>query len=764
MAAPSGITWGSIAGGYGRIGIYVKLTNDATTTKRHTEIWFWSKYSVSDTSNTFYYNDNATSATTSKGSVSISTPVSSGSGWSTSNQVKLAEYDYTFSRGTSSSTRNVAAKLTGIYRVGATMTATKSYTIPALASYTVSYNANGGSGAPSAQKKYYGTTLTLSSVKPTRSGYTFVGWGTSSSTTSTITSYSTNAAITLYAIWKKTITLTYNVNGGSGSFDKLSGTIYNATTSYKFTLSSSKPTRTGYDFLGWSTSSSATSASYAAGGTCTLSSSSTLYAVWKAKTYKITYNANGGSNPPSEQSYTYASSGTITLSSVKPTRTGYTFVNWNTKTDGTGTTYSSGSTFNRYNSSTTLYAQWSINKYTVSYNPNGGSGAPSNQTKTYGVNLTLSSVKPTRTNYTFLGWATSASATTSTYTSGGTYSANKSVTLYAVWKIAYKKPSITNFSVERCDSTGSVTDDGTNALIEFNWSTTLYDVKDIIVTFISGSDRISRTIYASGQYGEVSNHHIKDIELSPDITYSVILTVSDTEDSSYKTATIPGIKFIMDLLAGGNGISFGKAADMDGYADFLFKTRHRDDIYIDNNKYIYGRDTAGTPMVALIPKTESGNTALGYDNYHNSGNTNIYGTDVYFYVKNASDYNNKNYYMPYLRKGNSLEKIVLRTSGYVTNSGTEVSFCLPLTVPIIGKPNVTATSVDGFILRQGASYTHGSTASIYAKPTKYTVTHSYGNTRINAVSLLITATFSDTTNVTNNDPIGIYWSGSITFS
>ena len=59
------------------------------------------------------------------------------------------------------------------------MRASTSFSIPALASYKVTYNANGGSGAPSAQTKYYGTTLKLSTTKPTRNGYNFKGWGTS---------------------------------------------------------------------------------------------------------------------------------------------------------------------------------------------------------------------------------------------------------------------------------------------------------------------------------------------------------------------------------------------------------------------------------------------------------------------------------------------------------------------------------------------------------------------------------------------------------
>lgn len=76
---------------------------------------------------------------------------------------------------------------------------------PAAASYTVSYNANGGSGAPGSQTKYQGYTLTLSSTRPTRSGYEFLGWSTSSSGSvsySPGSSYTSDSGTTLYAIWK----------------------------------------------------------------------------------------------------------------------------------------------------------------------------------------------------------------------------------------------------------------------------------------------------------------------------------------------------------------------------------------------------------------------------------------------------------------------------------------------------------------------------------------------------------------------------------
>ena len=159
-------------------------------------------------------------------------------------------------------------------------------TIPANTSYSVTYDANGGEGAPSSQKKYKGTTLTLSSTKPTKEGYDFVGWNTSSTaTTATYQpggSYTGNAALKLYAIWSKTITLKYDTNGGTNQPEEQSTTIYNDTINATFNISDITPTRPGFTFKGWSTSKDSTAVAYKSGDEATLSNSLTLYAVWLA--------------------------------------------------------------------------------------------------------------------------------------------------------------------------------------------------------------------------------------------------------------------------------------------------------------------------------------------------------------------------------------------------------------------------------------------------------------------------------------------------
>lgn len=306
------------------------------------------------------------------------------------------------------------------------------YPVYSQKTYTVTYNANGGSGAPSAQTKYYGTALTLSSTTPTRSGYTFLGWGTSASATSATyaagDSYTSNASITLFAVWKSTnYTVTYDANGGSGA--PSAQTEANGTA---ITIPTDTPVRTGYTFLGWSKSASATSATYQPGESYTGTANVTLYAVWKIITYTVTYNGNGGSGVPSKQTKTYDVD--LTLSSTVPTRTGHDFIGWGTSASEETASYQPGSIYIA-NAHITLYALWVPKTYAITYNANGGSGAPEVQTKTYGVALTISDIRPIYTGHIFDGWATTADATAPQYQPGGTFSTNATTTLYAIWSI-----------------------------------------------------------------------------------------------------------------------------------------------------------------------------------------------------------------------------------------------------------------------------------------------------------------------------------------
>lgn len=188
---------------------------------------------------------------------------------------------YKFEKGTSATTKTIKAAVTN-KNTGSVSTATLTVTVPALAKYTISYNANGGSGAPGSQTKYYGKALKLSTTKPTRTGYTFKGWSKSSTGSVAFASgasYTTNASDTLYAVWEaNTYTVKLDANGGSGGTGSVTKTYGQAVT-----LPASVPTRQNYNFKGWAPAANATSATWSAGGSYTenITSDVTLYAVWE---------------------------------------------------------------------------------------------------------------------------------------------------------------------------------------------------------------------------------------------------------------------------------------------------------------------------------------------------------------------------------------------------------------------------------------------------------------------------------------------------
>ena len=311
--------------------------------------------------------------------------------------------------------------------------------------------------------------------------------------------------------------------------------------------------------------------------------------------YTIKYNANGGTGAPGNQ--TKWKGQALTLSSTKPTRTGYLFLGWSTSSSATSATYSAGGSYTA-DSAATLYAVWKANTYTIKYNANGGTGAPGNQTKTYGQTLTLSSTKPTRTNYNFKGWGTSASATTATYAAGASYTANAAVTLYAVWELAYVKPTLLNIDVERCDQNGVVIDDGTYAKVSFDW-TTFKTATSASIEWVSsenGSVPSLLNLTLSGTSGSVLQI-IGDGELNLDFTYAVTLKVTDAGGTTTISKTLSGFRFPIDILNGevGVGVAIGKPAEKKDVLDVGLETEFQKPVNIKQNRYSFSSPgVAGT--------------------------------------------------------------------------------------------------------------------------------------------------------------------------
>ncbi len=147
--------------------------------------------------------------------------------------------------------------------------------------------------------------------------------------------------------------------------------------------------------------------------------------------YTVTYDANGGTGAPSAQEK--EEDVNLVLSNTVPTRDGCTFKCWNTAADGSGDSYAAGATYTA-NAAATLYAQW---YYPVTYNANGGTGAPDTQEKKVDVDIVLSSTVPTRDDYRFTGWNTATDGSGDSYAPGATYTTNAALNLYAQWVPIY---------------------------------------------------------------------------------------------------------------------------------------------------------------------------------------------------------------------------------------------------------------------------------------------------------------------------------------
>lgn len=277
--------------------------------------------------------------------------------------------------------------------------------------------------------------------------------------------------------------------------------------------------------------------------------------------------------------------------------------------------------------------------YAVTYNANGGSGAPSAQTKWHGTTLKLSTTKPTRSGYTFQGWATSASGAVK-YTPGGSYTANAAVTLYAVWKAAYWVPKITSLKALRCDANGVLDADGKYALVTFSWQVYSGFTANSATVTCNGATTNATLVKASDTKG-AGSALVGAGALSVDGTYTASVKVTDTSSNSTnyasKAVTVSTAKFPLDLLAGGDGIAFGKAASLSGYAEFAFS------ILLEATKSIQGAYN-GSKYNQFQPINANGNLTLGYGMWDaGMGSTNLYGNKFSITSKEAPLINGRAY-------------------------------------------------------------------------------------------------------------------------
>ncbi|WP_345067522.1 InlB B-repeat-containing protein [Leifsonia kafniensis] len=278
---------------------------------------------------------------------------------------------------------------------------------------TVSFDAQGGTTVDPIVTSY-GSVIAAPTI-PTFTGHTFAGWYTTAASAGSAWNFGAPVTenVTVYARWTADPrTVSFDAQGGT--------TVSPIVTSYGSVIAAPTiPTFTGHTFAGWYTT--ATSGGSAWNFADGVTASITLYARWTADLRIVTFDVQGGT---AVDSYT-TEYGTVVAAPAAPTRTGHTFVDWFTAASG-------GSAWNfadAVTESVTVYAQWTTDPRTLSFDARGGTAVDS-ITTSYGSAIAAPTA-PTRTGYTFAGWFTAASGG-SAWDFSALVTAN--ATVYAQWR------------------------------------------------------------------------------------------------------------------------------------------------------------------------------------------------------------------------------------------------------------------------------------------------------------------------------------------
>ena len=341
--------------------------------------------------------------------------------------------------------------------------------------FTVTFNANGGTGTMANQTYTYDHAQAIRPNAFSRPGWTFTGWAKGATWSkayddqqpvSNITAIP-NDTVTLYAVWAPNpYTVRFNKNATAAT-----GTMADQAFVYDMrqTLSTNAFSLKGYTFSGWATNTTG-SVVYGNGQqvwklTTVSNGVVNLYAKWTANTYSVKFNANttGATGSMANEAFTYGTAKALTANAFA--KTGYTFSGWATSATGakayndkqsvSNLTATAGGTVN-------LYAVWTANTYSVKFNKNAtdATGTMSNEAFTYGAAKALTANSFSRTGYTFGGWATSSTGAKAyndkQSVSNLTATAGATVDLYAVWTA---NTYSVKFNKNATDATGTMSNE-----------------------------------------------------------------------------------------------------------------------------------------------------------------------------------------------------------------------------------------------------------------------------------------------------------------
>ncbi len=331
-------------------------------------------------------------------------------------------------------------------------------------SYLVRFDSNGGTGEMLDQNFTYEEEKELSKNQFTRTGYVFSGWKKDSITYQegeTVKNLASQEGevVVLKAVWKQgSYKVQFLANGGKGEMEPQAFT-YDKSKK----LSKNQFTRTGYTFEGWNTKKNGKGKTYknrqsVSNLTAKDNGVVKLYAVWKGVPYKVKYIGNGATSGKMENSsHQYGTKSKLSANKFK--KKGYKFVKWSTQKNGKGKSYKNQAEIKtlttKKNQVITLYAQWQIVNYKITYRTNGGKLLSSIK-KTYNLkSKTFMLPKPTRRGYDFDGWYKEKKW--KHRVDNIKYGSVGNLTVYAKWVKCTRQPRADSAKITSCKATAANT-------------------------------------------------------------------------------------------------------------------------------------------------------------------------------------------------------------------------------------------------------------------------------------------------------------------
>ncbi len=390
-------------------------------------------------------------------------------------------------------------------------------------------------------------------------------------------------------------------------------------------------------FVGWNTAADGSGTNYSDASSINITSTLYLFAQW-SPIYTYTVNLNPGTGGTGTQMTAMTgTAATVVVNANTYSRTGYTFSGWNTAENGTGTSYANQGTVRLTvdNQTVTLFAQWSIITYSITYLPGpNGTSTSSAQTLNYGGSVTLKdeSAGFTRIGYSIIGWTTSSvSGAAKTNDLSSAYSSLASITLYPVWGAGVYAITFDGQGATSAASGGSTTYTAATSIASIPTTAPLrsgYTFSGWFTAATGGTQVIDGSYAPSSPYGAITVYARWSAITNNAITFDGqgATTAASGGSTTYTTATaistIPttaplrtGYTFSgwYTAATGGTQVTNNSYTPSSPYGAVTIYAHWTAEVYAVN--FNYGSASSGSPLFAFTTSTVSTNVSRGLYSY-----------------------------------------------------------------------------------------------------------------------------------------------------